>query len=147
MSTTTAPPSAPKTSTVKPTPAKQPKRAKRGRKPAPKKATAKTKTRKATNATATLAAMANAKGKPAAKISGGNIARVQGKLGGTKPTAYLGISGTMLAALAGGTKTKANLKEPARVKLRDLGSALGTDTYYGRKLAAMLWAIEKGVKS
>lgn len=149
MSTTTAPTSAPKTQPVKPAaktaPAKQ-RGTRKGRKPAPKRATGKpkTKARKAANVTTTLAAMANAKAKPAAKISGGNIARVQAKLRGTKPTAYLGISGTMLAALAGGTKSKGDLKEPARVKLRDLGAALGTDTYYGRKLAGMLWAVEKG---
>lgn len=115
---------------------------------APKKATTAPKRRKRSNAEQdTLAAMANAKAKPAARITGVNIKRVQGKLGGKSPSEYLGISATMITRLATGTKAKADLPPAQRVALRDLGSSLGSDTFYGRKLAGMLWAIEKGVSA
>lgn len=94
-----------------------------------------------------LAAMANAKAKPAARITGVNIKRVQGKLGGKSPSESLGISPTMLAQLAGGGKSKGDLPDVQRIALRDFGSALGSDTFYGRKLCGMLWAIQKGVSA
>lgn len=91
-----------------------------------------------------LAAKAQAKAKAAARISASNIKRVQAKLGGKKPSVMLGIGAGDLAQLASGKKRKAALKEEQRAALRDFGSALGSDTYYGKKLAGMLWAIETG---
>jgi hypothetical protein len=95
----------------------------------------------------TLAAMANAKAKPAARITGVNIKRLQSKLGGKSPSEYLGITPATLARLANGSKVKAELPPAQRIALRDLGSSLGSDTFYGRKLAGMLWAVEKGVSA
>jgi hypothetical protein len=89
-----------------------------------------------------IAAKAQAKAQVANPITGPNIAAVQTKLKGKKPSEVLGITGTTLAQLATGKKTKAALKEEQRIALRDLGRALGPNTYYGKKLAAMLWAVE-----
>jgi hypothetical protein len=110
-------------------------------------APAKSKRKRTSAEQDTLAAMANGKAKPAARISGSNIKRVQGKLGGKKPSVHLGIPSNMIAQLATGSKSKGDLKPDQRIALRDFGSALGSDTYYGKKLAGMLWAIEKGVSS
>ena len=144
MSTTTAPvkPKAPapaKPSKPKPTP----------RKPRRKSAATASKRRggSRTNEQAALAAMAQAKAKPAARISSTNIKAVQRKLKSQSPTEYLGISAAMLAKLATGAKTKADLKPEPRARFLVLGEQLGSSTFYGKKLAGMLWAIEKGVST
>ncbi len=140
MSTTTTAPEQSKTKAPakpKPTPRKQP-----GRKP---RTATKQKARKSTNEQSALAAMAQAKAKPAARISATNIKAVQRKLKDQSPSAYLGISPTMLAKLAAGTKTKADLKPEQRAQFLLLGEQLGASTFYGKKLAGMLWAIERGV--
>jgi len=134
------------TTTTAPVKAGKPAKRRR-RRPTTKAAQPKaTKQRRRSNAEQdTLAAMANAKAKPAARISGYNIKRVQAKLSGKKPSAALGIPASTLAQLATGKKSKGDLRDPQRIALRDFGSALGSDTFYGKKLAGMLWAIERGV--
>jgi hypothetical protein len=111
------------------------------------KTSAASKAKQTTNEATALAALAQAKAKPAARITTANINRVKGKLGGKKPSDVLGISIGILGELATGKRSKSSLKEPQRVALRDFGSALGSDTFYGMKLAGMLWAVEKGVKA
>lgn len=120
--------------------------AKRRKTPAPAKATAKTKRYRASALAQTLAAMANAKARPAARITPSNIARVQQFLRGRVPSEWLGISPHMLAMLAGGSKSRADLGATESAKLLELGARLDPNTYYGRKLAGMLWAIERGVR-
>jgi hypothetical protein len=119
--------------------------AKRRQTPAPASTTARSKRHRATNEQLTLAAMANAKAEPAARITPANIARVRGFLRGRKPTDYLGISPRTLALLASGAKSRGELEADASRKLINIGARLDPNTYYGRKLAGMLWAIERGV--
>jgi hypothetical protein len=93
---------------------------------------------------AALAAKAQAKAKPASAISPSNIACCQEKLGGRKPSKALGITKATLAQLATGKKRRGDLPEDQRAAFSGLSKALGPQTYYGRKLAGMLWAVEAG---
>ena len=119
--------------------------AKRRKAPAPAKATPRSKRHRATNEQQTLAAMANAKAEPAARITPANIARVRQFLHGRKPSVYVGVTPHMLAMLASGEKSRGDLGQPESAKLLRIGERLDPNTYYGRKLAGMLWAIERGV--
>jgi len=93
---------------------------------------------------AILAAMAQAKASPAARISKANIEAIQKRLGNKKPSEVLGISHTMLAQLATGKQKKGKLSEAQREALKKFTEGLEPNTYYGKKLAGMLWAVEKG---
>lgn len=97
-----------------------------------------------TNTTAReLAAIANGKGKPAARITGPNIEAVQAKLKGHAPSAALGIDLKTLGQLATGKRKKSSLPDEQRAAFDALGKALGRETYYLKKLASMCWAVEK----
>lgn len=96
---------------------------------------------------AVLAEAAQAKAKPAARISKTNIAAVQKRLGGKKPSEVLGVSPALLAQLATGKKRKGQLGDEQKKKLDEFAKPLAADTFYGRKLAGMLWAIEQGPKA
>lgn len=145
MSTTTTAPEQATTTSAPAKPQRKPRRSTKRTTSTKTSAAAKAKAKQ--SEAAVLAAMAQGKAKPAARITPANLNRVRGKLGGKKPSEVLGISIGIMGELATGKRTKGSLKEPQRVALRDFGSALGSDTYYGKKLAGMLWAIEKGVKA
>lgn len=119
--------------------------AKRRKTPAPASTTPAVKRHRASAEQQTLAAMANAKAQPAARITPANIARVQQFLRGRVPSQYVGISPHMLAMLASGQRTRGDLGPAESGKLLELGARLDPNTYYGRKLAGMLWAIERGI--
>jgi hypothetical protein len=101
-------------------------------------------TTKTSGESGVLASTAQAKAKPASRITPANIERVQAALKGEAPSERVGIGLNVLAQLASGKKSKGALRDEQFIALRDLGRALGRDTFYGRKLAGMLWAIEKG---
>lgn len=83
------------------------------------------------------AQVANRKAQPAAKVTGPNIALVRKGLQGRTPSEYMGVSKTTLSKMANGNRS---LDADQKQLVRDLG--LPRDTFYGRKVCGMLYALE-----
>jgi hypothetical protein len=85
---------------------------------------------------AELASRANALGNPAARITARNMARVVKALGDRDPFDLVAPERRLKSFARG----KGSLTDDQRKALREFGSPLGSDTFYGKKLASMLVA-------